>query len=182
MEIFRKTCNGSDYKKNEFFLLWHNAIIKDFSRLKIILEKYQNSKEKEKLLRVIEFVQNNIKNEYDEDDEIIIKNTKNYFLFSFYTENADLPNYVLLSKDYKKMLFADEIMECFDDSNFNEEERYGIYSYDYFSLENGIVKHYHEDKKEYTEDYTNLFNKYFYGDEEKSDKNYQMILNKTFDI
>lgn len=178
MEIFSKTCIGSEYKENEFFQEWHKAIIKDFLRFKIILEKYPNSIEKENLLRVIEYITNNIKNEYDEDDEIIMRNTTHFFLFSFFTENDDLPNYVLLSKDYKKILLASEIMECFDDPDYNEEERYGIYAYDYFYTENGMIEHIHNEKKEYTQDYTNEFTRNFYGEEEKSNKNYQMILRK----
>ena len=75
MEIFSKTCIGSEYKENEFFQEWHKAIIKDFLRFKIILEKYPNSIEKENLLRVIEYITNNIKNEYDEDDGYKLKNS-----------------------------------------------------------------------------------------------------------
>ncbi len=67
-----------------------------------------------KLIDVICDIQKNIMNSFDSQDEIILKSTPNYFLFSFYCENDEIPTHVLLSKDYKRILMAYEVMEWFD--------------------------------------------------------------------
>ena len=110
-----------------------------------------------------------------------MKSTVEYFLFSFYDDIAsDMPTYVLLSRDYKRLLVAAEEMECFDDEEFNEDERYGIYHYDYFYLEDDKVKYYHKETKEYTQDYTVRFdNSYFYtSDFKEAEEYYDFLLKK----
>mgnify|MGYP004506734167 FL=1 len=79
-------------------------------------------------------------NSFDSQDEIILKSTPNYFLFSFYCENDEIPTHVLLSKDYKRILIAHEMTECFDvDDDYDQDERYGIYEFSIFQMENNQV-------------------------------------------
>jgi len=181
MEIFSEKCEGEDYKNNKLFLEWHDAIKTDLNRFKIMLEQYSDSEEKNKLLMMIDNIRNNISNEFDEGNFILMKSTVEYFLFSFYDDIAsDMPTYVLLSRDYKRLLVAAEEMECFDDEEFNEDERYGIYHYDYFYLEDDKVKYYHKETKEYTQDYTVRFdNSYFYtSDFKEAEEYYDFLLKK----
>ena len=180
MVIFREKCNGEEYKNNHFFIEWHNAIKKDLNRFKIILEQYSESKEKNKLLATIDYIINNVSNEFCEDDSILMKSTEKYFLFSFYDTVAEMPTYVLISKDYKRLLIASEEMECFDDKNFNEDERYGYYNYYYFFLKDNKVTQYYLGRKEYTQDYSEKFdNSYFcVGNVQESDQYYSSLLNE----
>lgn len=179
MEIFSEECYGKDYKNNKLFLEWHDAVKNDLNIFKIILEQYADSKEKDKLLATIDYIRKNISNEFKDDEFIVMKSTNKYFLFSFYDnitsdrfidgiedmdfymDNditvSDMPTYVLLSRDYKRILIASEEIECFDDEEFDEDERYGLYNYDYFFLKDNKVKHYNECLKEYTNDFTSKF-------------------------
>lgn len=158
MEIFVK----EEYiKKNteefEFFHSWYKAIYHDFNIFKIILENYTESRDKTNLLTVLSYIQHNILNEIEDEYKLVMSSTPNYYLFSFYNKISEIPNYVLLSKDYKRFIISTEEMECFDDPNFDENERYGIYTYDYFFLKDNQIKHYHEEKKEYTTDFNSQF-------------------------
>lgn len=123
---------------------------------------------------IIDDIIDNILNQLLDDGFILMKSTINYFLFSFYNNiYDDIPTYVLVSKDYKKNLVAREIMECFDDVNFNEDERYGLYNYDYFFLNDNKVNYYNDFIKDYTYDYSSKFsNSYFYVNDIKISENY----------
>ena len=112
-----------------------------------------------------------------QEDKLILKSTPNYFLFSFYDSVDEIPTYVLISKDYKRFVVASEEMECFDDNEFDEDERYGIYEYDYFFLENNKVRHIQILDKEYTKDYNGKFvNSMLYCEIEESEKYYDSLL------
>ena len=175
--IFKSSCLAEEYKENLFFQEWHQAIIRDFNIFKIILEEYKESSDKKDLLNLISFVQKNIKTEFEDGNQIILKSTPNYFLFSFFVKNEDMPTYVLLSKDYKKFLIGFEEMECFEDEEFNEDERYGTYNYEYFILNDFDVKHYSKYQKQYTDDYTRKFYEYFYSDNiEETENHYKKLL------
>lgn len=181
MEIFREMCFGEDYFNNKQFLEWHKVIKADLSKFKIILDQYDVCEEKNKLLVIIDNIRRSIMNGFDSGSFILMKSTIEYFLFSFYDEvNNDMPTYVLLSRDYKRFLIASEVMECFDDPQFAEDERYGIYRYDYFFLKDNKVKHYDKEIKEYTTDYSSKFdNSYFYmSNIEKSEEYYDSLLNE----
>ena len=58
--------------------------------------------------------------------------------------------------------FSSELLNyCKDEfqlGGFDEDERYGIYEYDYFFLENNKVRHIQIRDKEYTKDYNGKFN------------------------
>ena len=179
MEIFSEECYGKDYKNNKLFTEWHDAVKNDLNIFKIILEQYDDSKEKDKLLTTIDYIRKNISNKFNDEEFVVMKSTNEYFLFSFYDnitsdriidsiedmdfymDNditvSDMPTYVLLSRDYKRILIAREEMECFDDEEFDENERYGLYNYDYFFLNDNKVKHYNECLKEYTYVFTSKF-------------------------
>lgn len=47
MEIFIKECYGLEDENTQFFFRWYETIIRDFSIFKSILEKYENSSDKE---------------------------------------------------------------------------------------------------------------------------------------
>lgn len=184
MEIFSEKCFGEDYKKNKLFIEWHKVIKTDLNKFKIILEQYSDSDAKNKLLMIIDNIRSNISNEFSDGDFILMKSTVKYFLFSFYDDIvSDIPIYVLLSKDYKRFLVAKEEMVCFDDEEFDEDERYGIYNYYYFYLEDDKIKYYHEETKEYTHDYSVKFdNSYFYINNIKEAEEYYDSLLKEQNV
>lgn len=84
MEFFVKTCILSDLNNNKFFLDWHQAIKRDLEIFKLFLSKYEDSVEKNDLISKIIFIKNNLCKSYDDDTEIILKSTPNYFLYSFF--------------------------------------------------------------------------------------------------
>lgn len=177
MEIFTKECYGLEDENTQFFFRWYEAIIRDFNLFKSMLEKYENSSDKDKLILMLPYIRINLSNDVQEDDKLILKNTPNYFLFSFYDSVNEIPNYVLISKDYKRFVVASEEMECFDDNEFDEDERYGIYIYDYFFLENNKIRHIQIHDKEYTKDYNGKFdNLMLYCEIEESEKYYDSLL------
>lgn len=177
MEIFTKECYGLEDENTQFFFRWYEAIIRDFNIFKGMLEKYENSSDKDELLSMLSYIRMNLSNDVQEDDKLLLKNTPNYFLFSFYSEVDEIPTYVLISKDYKRFIVASEEMECFDDNEFDEDERYGIYIYDYFFLENNKVRHIQTRDKEYTKDYNGKFdNLMLYCEIEDSEKYYDSLL------
>ena len=47
MELFARECETYELKNDEFFLSWHQAIKDDLRRFLIILEKYQDSENKQ---------------------------------------------------------------------------------------------------------------------------------------
>ena len=68
-------------------------------------------------------------------------------------------------------------MECFDDNEFDEDERCGIYEYDYFFLENNKIRHIQIRDKEYTKDYNGKFdNLMLYYETEEAEKYYNSLL------
>lgn len=177
MEIFTKECYGLEDENTEFFYRWYEAIIRDFNIFKSMLEKYENSSDKDKLISMLSYIRINLFNDVEEDNKLILKNTSNYFLFSFYGSVDEIPTYVLISKDYKRFMVASEEMECFDDNEFDEDERYGIYIYDYFFLESNKVKYVQIRDKEYTKDYNEKFdNSMLYCEIEESEKHYDSLL------
>lgn len=181
MEIFREICFNDDYNSNELFLEWHKVLKTDLNKFKIILEQYNDSEDKSKLLIAIDNIRSNIMNEFDCDSFILMKSTPEYFLFSFYDDDfPNMPTYVLLSRDYKRFLIACEVMECFDDPQFDEKERYGVYRYDYFFLKDNNVKYYNKEIKEYTQDYSSNFdNSYFdMSNIKESEEYYDSLLNE----
>lgn len=179
MEIFSRECYGLEDDNATFFFRWYEAIIRDFNIFKNILEKYEDSKDKESLLLMLSYIKTNLTRDYEEDDRLILKSTPNYFLFSVYDEVTEIPVYVLISKDYKKFLITSEEMECFDEESFDEEERYGIYLYNYYFLEDNKVKRYQLSNKEYTKDYNDKFyNLMFYSEPETSEIYYDSLLDK----
>ena len=142
-----------------------------------MLEKYENSSDKDGLLSMLSYIRMNLFNDVQEDDKLILKSTQNYFMFSFYDSLNEIPTYVLISKDYKRFVVASEEMECFDDNEFDEDERYGIYVYDYFFLKNNKVRHIQTCDKEYTKDYNGKFdNSMLYCEIEESEKYYDSLL------
>lgn len=158
MNIFSEICSGKEYKDNFFFQEWHKAIIRDFETFKTILSSYHESSAKKILVDVICDIQKNIMNSFDSQDEIILKSTPNYFLFSFYYKNDEIPTHVLLSKDYKRILMAYEKMEWFDvDDDYDQDERYGIYGFSIFQMENNQVFHSVEEIEEGTDWYYDQF-------------------------
>jgi thiol-disulfide isomerase/thioredoxin len=180
MRYFAKDCPLCKLANDNFFLEWHKAIKRDLEVFKILLENYEETEEKSKLINIIEHIKNNIDNieEDDHDTEIILKSTPNYFMYSFVSENEEMPSYVLVSKDYKRLLYAEEIEENFDDPDFNEEFRHGIYSYCYFKLSNNKVYFYGKDIKEYTWDYTFRFKSGMYDENlEDTEIDYDSLLN-----
>lgn len=181
MEFFVKTCILSDLNNNKFFLDWHQAIKRDLEIFKLFLSKYEDSVEKNDLISKIIFIQNNLCKSYDDDTEIILKSTPNYFLYSFFEEYSEIPSYVLVSKDYKRLLIASEEMECFDDIDFDEDERYGTYNYDFYKLDDNKVYHYNKYIKEYTNSYNKHFHSYMYSDEYKQTEKYYDIFLKEFE-
>lgn len=175
MEIFTKECYGLEDENTQFFFRWYEAIIRDFNIYKIMLEKYENSIDKDKLLSMLSCIRMNLSNDVQED-KLILKSTPNYFMFSFYDSVDEIPTYVLISKDYKRFVVASEEMECFDDNEFDEDERYGIYEYDYFFLENNKVRHIQIRDKEYTKDYNGKFdNLMLYCEIKESEKYYDSL-------
>ena len=71
-------------------------------------------------------------------------------------------------------------MECFDDNEFDEDERYGIYVYYYFFLENNKVRHIQTRDKEYTKDYNGKFdNLMLYCEIKESEKYYDSLLKQN---
>ena len=173
MNIFSKTCSGEEYKDNFFFQEWHRAIIRDFEIFKNMLSGYQESSAKKLLVDNICSIQRNIMNPFDSEDEIILKSTPNYFLFSFYYKCDEIPTYVLLSKDYKKILIASEEMEYFDaDDEYDQDERFGIYDYTFFKIENNQVFCSREEIKEGTPEYNGRFSNVhiLFGNVEDSEK------------
>lgn len=180
MEIFARECYGLEDDNAQFFFRWYEAIIRDFNIFKNILEKYEGSKDKESLLLMLSYIKTNLTRDYDEDDRLILKSTPNYFLLSVYDEVTEIPVYILISKDYKKFLITSEEMECFDDEAFDEEERYGVYLYNYYFLEDNKVKHYEISNKEYTKDYNGKFyNLTFYSEPETSEDYYTSLLDEN---
>ena len=179
MEIFTKESDGLKDENTQFFFSWYEAIKRDFNIFKSMLEKYENSSDKDKLISMLSYICINLFNDVQEDEELLLKSTPNYFLFSFYGRLAEIPTYVLVSKDYRRFMIASEVMECFDDNEFDEDERYGIYDYDYFFLENNKVKHIKTCDKEYTKDYNEKFyNSRLYCEVEKSEEYYDSLLSK----
>lgn len=179
MEIFTKECYGLEDENAHFFFRWYEAIIRDFNIFKNILEKYEDSNDKDKLILMLSYIRINLSNDIQEDDRLILKNTPNYFLFSFYDSVSEIPTYVLISKDYKRFIVASEEMECFDDDEFDEDERYGIYIYDYFFLEGNKVKHIQISDKEYTKDYNGKFdNLMLYYKIEDAEIYYDLLFNE----
>lgn len=177
MEIFTKECYGLEDENTQFFFRWYEAIIRDFNIFKVMLEKYENSSDKDELLLMLSYICMNLTNDVKEDDRLILKSTLNYFMFSFYDSVYEIPIYVLISKDYKRFIVASEEMECFDDNEFDEDERYGIYIYDYFFLENNKIKHIQIRDKEYTTDYNGKFdNLMLYCEIEEAEKYYDSLL------
>lgn len=177
MEIFTKECYGLEDENTQFFFRWYETIIRDFNIFKSMLEKYENSSDKYKLLSMLSYIRMNLSNDVQEDDKLILKSTRNYFMFSFYDSADEIPTYVLISKDYKRFVVASEKMECFDDNEFDEDERYGIYEYDYFFLENNKIRHIQTRDKEYTKDYNGKFdNLMLYCEIEESEKYYDSLL------
>ena len=180
MEIFAKKCYGLKDKNIYFFFSWYEAIIRDFNIFKRMLEKYENSSDKDKLISTLSYICGNLFNDVQEDDGLILKNTPNYFLFSLYDSTDEIPTYVLISKDYKRFMVASEEMECFDDPDYDEDERYGIYMYNYFFLENNKVKHIEIRDKEYTKDYYYKFDtSCFYCEIEEAEKYYNYLLDQN---
>lgn len=180
MEIFTKECYGLEDENTEFFFRWYEAIMRDFNIFKSMLEKYENSSDKDKLISMLSYIRVNLTNDVQEDDKLILKSTPNYFMFSFYTSVVEIPTYVLISKDYKRFIVASEEMECFDDNEFDEDERYGIYEYDFFFLENNKIRHIQTRDKEYTQDYNEKFdNLMLYCEIEESEKYYDSLLKQN---
>ena len=158
MNIFSEICSGKEYKDNCFFQEWHKAIIRDFETFKTLLSSYHESSAKKILIDVICYIQKNIMNSFDSQDEIILKSTPNYFLFSFYYKNDEIPTHVLFSKDYKRILMAYEKMEWFDvDDDYDQDERYGIYGFSIFQMENNQVFYSVEEIEEGTDWYYDQF-------------------------
>lgn len=177
MEIFTKECYGLEDENTQFFFRWYEAIIRDFNIFKSMLEKYENSSDKDTLLSMLSYIRMNLSNDVQEDDKLILKSTLNYFMFSFYDSSDEIPTYVLISKDYKRFVVASEEIEYFDDNEFDEDERYGIYEYDYFFLENNKIRHIQIRDKEYTKDYNGKFdNLMLYCEIEESEKYYDSLL------
>lgn len=180
MEIFTKECYGFEDENTHFFYRWHEAIIRDFNIFKRMLKKYEDSNDKDKLLATLSNICINLSNDVQEDDKLILKSTPNYFLFSLYDSIDELPTYVLISKDYRRFVISSEEMECFDDKDFDEDERYGIYVYDYFFLENNRVKYIQIRDKEYTKDYNGKFdNLMLYCETEETEKYYHSLLEQN---
>lgn len=178
--MFAKECYGLNDENTQFFFEWYEAIIRDFNIFKSMLEKYEDSKDKDNLISVLSYISINLSNDVQEDNKLILKNTPNYFLFSFYNSVNEIPNYVLISKDYKRFIVASEEMECFDDNEFDEDERYGIYEYDYFFLKSNKVKHIQIRDKEYTKDYYWKFdNSMLYCEIEDSEKYYNFLFEQN---
>ena len=168
MEVFREECFPDKYKDNKFFQEWHQAIIRDFDIFKQMLEKYADSDEKRMLLVNIDIIQEALKNQTDiigddKEVELSLRSTPNHFQFSFYSEKHVVPTFVLLSKDYKHFLIGEEETEMFDEPDMNEDVRYGLYNYDWYSLKDGKVKYYHEQWKEYTKDFFEYFRECYTG-------------------
>ena len=158
MNIFSEICSGKEYKDNCFFQEWHKAIIRDFETFKTLLSSYHESSANKILVDVICDIQKNIMNSFDSQDEIILKSTPKYFLFSFYYKNDEIPTHVLLSKDYKRILMAYEMTEWFDvDDDYDQDERYGIYEFSIFQMENNQVFHSVEEIEEGTDWYYDQF-------------------------
>lgn len=177
MEIFTKKYYGYEDENKQFFLEWHEAIIRDFNIFSSIIEKYEYSNVKDILMLKLSYISTNLFKSIQVDDKFILKNTPNYFLFSFYDPINEIPTYVLFSKDYKRFIIASEEMECFDDYEFDEDERYGIYVYDYFFLENNKIKYVQIRSKEYTKDFNGKFdNSMLYCETEESEKYYDWLL------
>ena len=180
MGIFTKDCYASEVGKNEFFLEWYNAIKKDMNVFEFFLSGYNESISKEALIETIRYIREAVGKSIDEDEEhdiVTLKSTLNYFLFSFMNGVSDKASYVLLSKKYDEILVVQEEMECFDDPNFDEDERYGIYDYIYFKLEDKNVYHYSISKKEYTNEYDARFYKYMYSKNvDETEKYYRSLL------
>lgn len=176
MEIFTEESYGLNEENAHFFYGWYEVILKDFKIFESILEKYEDSSDKDKLLLNLSYIRTCLTNDIKEDVELILKSTPNYFLFSFYDSLSEIPSYVLISKDYKKFIIASEEMECFDDENFDEDERYGTYDYDYFFLEDDKVKYYQIYTKEYTKDYNRKFINYrLYCEIDESERYYNSL-------
>lgn len=177
MEIFTKECYGLEDLNAQFFFRWYETIIRDFNIFKGMLEKYKNSSEKDELLSMLSYICMNLSKDFQEEDKLILKSTPNYFMFSFYDSLNEIPTYVLISKDYKNFLVASEEMECFDDNEFDEDERYGIYEYNYFFLENNKIRHIQISNKEYTKDYNEKFdNLMLYCETQEAEKYYDSLL------
>ena len=180
MEIFTKECYGLEDENTNFFFRWYETIIRDFNIFKSMLEKYENSSDKDELISMLSYIRINLSNDVQKDDKLILKSTPNYFLFSLYDSINEIPVYVLISKDYKRFVIASEEMECFDDNDFDEDERYGIYVYEYFFLENNKVKHIQIRDKEYTQDYNGKFdNLMLYCAIEDAEKYYNLLLEQN---
>lgn len=177
MEIFTKEYYGYEDENKQFFLEWYEAIIRDFNIFSSIIKKYEYSNVKDILMMKLSYISTNLFKSIQVDDKFILKNTPNYFLFSFYDPINEIPTYVLFSKDYKRFIIASEEMECFDDYEFDEDERYGIYVYDYFFLENNKIKYVQIRSKEYTKDFNGKFdNSMLYCETEESEKYYDWLL------
>lgn len=179
MNIFSEICSGEEYKDNFFFQEWHKAIIRDFEIFKNTLSGYHESSAKKLLVDNICSIQRNIMNPFDSEDVIILKSTPNYFIFSFYYECDEIPTYVLLSKDYKKILIASEEMEYFDvDGEYDQDERFGIYDYNFFQIENNQVFCSREEIKEGTLEYNGRFSNVhiLFGNVEDSEKLLDFLL------
>lgn len=92
MEIFTKECYGLEDENTQFFFRWYETIIRDFHIFKGMLEKYENSSDKESLISMLSYICINLSNNVQEDDKLLLKDTPNYFLFSFYDEVAEVPS------------------------------------------------------------------------------------------
>ena len=53
MEIFTKECYELEADTTQFFFRWYEAIIRDFNIFKSMLEKYENSSDKDTLLSML---------------------------------------------------------------------------------------------------------------------------------
>jgi hypothetical protein len=56
MRYFVKECVLCKLDNDNFFLEWHKAIKRDLEAFKILLENYEESSEKGKLINIIEYI------------------------------------------------------------------------------------------------------------------------------
>ena len=181
MELFACECETYELKNDEFFLSWHQAIKDDLRRFLIILEKYEDSENKQRLIGFINYIRDNISNNNEIDASmLLLRSTPRYFLYSFVGSGEEIPTYVLVSKDYKKILITSEEMECFDYPEFDQDERYGLYNYSFFKLTDNEIKYIETTDIDYTIHYNCYLWNGFYdkSDYEKTDLGYDFICEK----
>ena len=63
MEIFTKECYGLEGENTQFFFRWYEAIIGDFNIFESMLEKYENSSDKDGLLSMLSYIRMNLSND-----------------------------------------------------------------------------------------------------------------------